>query len=247
MKLFVSLASCVVLAGVAHAQLERVEATANLADGHLSPLAGIASLRNGGYSTRGITPGDTYDAAIIGQTATAAAFLTSAGRVTTFEFDSLSTLHGTLVGSNAEVAIGEAFIQVNPTTYLAVVAAYTTDSSPLWLNGISVGGNPIIQGRFDVGAGAFTNGILWDNLPGEISDVTIVSAVYADGTLLATSSALPNGHTLPEMGALVVWNGIVGSPVDEIHMIFEITVVPAPASLALLGIGGMVATRRRRA
>ncbi len=250
MKWYMTVVSSVVLAslaGVASADvIQPVSANANLAQGILTDASSIHSFRSG-YNGRGGTPGDTYGAAIIGQTATSAAFMTTTGRVTSFLYDFLPSVHGTLVGSGATVNIGESETVTGANTVRIVIDAMTADSSSMWPSGITIGGVAITQGRFDVGAGAFTDGILWNNLPGPITSVAITNAVLADGAVLATSSALTNGRTLPEMGALVAWNGVVGSIVDETQMIFDITYsVPSPASVALLGLGGLVATRRRR-
>lgn len=245
MKSIFAVAALVCAAGAAFADnLDPVAINANLSGGMVTTLDGLVSLR--GYSSRNnIVTNDTYGAAIIGQSTTGAAFVTNAGRVTTFTFDGAASGHGTLVGSNAQVNVTESFTQTGPTTYRAVVSAFTADSSDLWVTGLTIGGNPMTQGRFDVGAGAFTNGLLWDNLPDSIQSLVITSVVLADGLPLATSTPLANGRVLPEMGSVVVWNGVVGSGVDEIQMVFDIT-VPTPASLALLGLGGLVATRRRR-
>ncbi len=236
----------VALAGSAQAQ-DLVAAHADLSQGITSNLGQLTSLRDlGGFTPRAITAGDTYGAAILGQSIAGAAHLTAAGRTTTFAYDLAASLHGVLAVSGATVHMTEAQFVTGPNSLRVVVGAFTTDSSSLWINGLVIGGQPMTQGRFDVGAGAFINGLLWDNLPGAISSVSITNVVFADGLPLATSGALANGRTLPEMGSVVVWNGVVGSIVDETQMVFDITFVPAPGALALLGLGGLVAARRRR-
>lgn len=236
----------VALAGSAQAQ-SVVSANADLSQGITSNVGQLASLRDlGGFTPRGITGGDTYGAAIIGQSTAGAAFITNTGRITTFNYDLAASLHGVLAGSGATVHMSEAQFVTGPNSLRVIVGAFTTNSSSLWINGLTIGGQPMTQGRFDVGAGAFTNGLLWDNLPDVISSVSITNAVFADGVPLATSTVLANGRTLPEMGSAVVWNGVVGSVVDETQMIFDITFVPTPGALALVGMGGLVALRRRR-
>lgn len=251
MKKFVLFTLALATASGSAFAIDVVSANANLADGIKTDLGDIAATRaalNAGYGERAITAGDPYSAAIIGQTTATAAFLTNAGRVTTFTYDLLGSVHGTLVGSGSTVAISEAQVLLSPNTLRVVVQAFTTDSLDLYVSGISAGtpALPITQGRFDVGAGAFTNGLLWDNLPGAVSSVSIFSAVFVDGTNVASSSALTNGRVLPQVGSNVVWNGIVGSGVDEIWMVFDITFVPAPGAMALVGMGGLLAARRRR-
>lgn len=235
----------------AQASIIPVAATATYTPG-TNAGPSFTSLRSMGYSTRNIVAGDTYGAAIIGQSvagaggAGGAAFVTAAGRTTSFVYDNAASLHGTLIGSNAVVNIGEATIVTSPTSFRYIVGAFTTDSSNLWISGLTIGGMPMSQGRFDVGAGAFTNGLLMNIPVGDIASISIVSSVFVDGASVATSTPLPNGRVLPEAGALVVWNGVVNSGVDEIQIIVDVTFVPAPGALALVGMGGLVALRRRR-
>jgi len=223
-----------------------LEVNADLADGIRTNLQDLRSFRDGTTSTKLVTVGDTFDAALLGQSSSNAGFVTnSTGRVTTFTWDLLGTAHGTLVGSNAIVNEAESQVPTGVNTFRVRVGFLTADSSPLWLNGITIGGNPMIQGRVDVGAGAFTNGLLWDNLPGPVQSINVTNALFADGVLQATSGPLGNLRTLPAMGSAIVWNGVVGTTVDETQMIFDIT-VPEPASLSLLGIVAMALGRRRR-
>ena len=249
LKYVVSAMALAMVAGAAQAELVHVGANADLANGFVTSPAGMVSHRNLLNTNAAIAAGDTYGAAIIGQTTTTAAFMTAtAGRVTSFTYDLSASVHGTLVGSGATVNMSETQTLIAPNVLRVVIAAFTADSSSLWVSGITAGtpAAPITQGRFDVGAGAFTNGLLWDDMPGTIASVSIVNAVFADGALLATSSALTNGRALPQMGTNVVWNGVVGSVVDETQMIFDITFIPAPGTAALAALGGLVATRRRR-
>lgn len=248
LKYVVSAMALALVAGAAQAELVHVGANADLANGFMTSPAGMVSHRNLLNTNAAIAAGDTYGAAILGQTTTTAAFMTAVGRTTSFTYDLSASVHGTLVGSGATVNMSETQTLIAPNVLRVVIAAFTADSSSLWVSGITAGtpAAPITQGRFDVGAGAFTNGLLWDDMPGTIASVSIVNAVFADGTLLATSSALTNGRALPQVGSQVVWNGVVGSVVDETQMIFDITFVPAPGTAALAALGGLVATRRRR-
>lgn len=238
---------CAAIACAAGAQASLIEA--NLADGLMTSAVGLTRFSPVDPNTTAITPGDSYGAALIGQSTTGAAFITNTGRQTTFAYGSTAT-HGTLVGSGATVRIGSAQMLIAPNTLRVVVACFTTDNSNLWINGLAIAAQPMIQGRFDVGSGAFTNGLLWDNLPGAITSVSIFSALWSPAnnfaSPLATSTALPNGRTLPEMGSLVVWNGVVNSGVSEIDMIFDITFIPTPGTASLAAVGALFAARRRR-
>ncbi|MGD9690863.1 MAG: hypothetical protein AB7K52_15025 [Phycisphaerales bacterium] len=242
-----SLLVCAGLPAAASADLARLESNANLADGILTNLPGLMSHRDLDPGSLAIAAGDTYAAGVLGQTTTQAAFMTAAaGRVTTHTYDLMSSLHGTLVGSNAMVNITESQTLVAPGHLRVAISALTADGSTLWISGLNIGGNPITQARFDVGAGISTNGLLWDNVPDPILSVTITNALFADGMLVATSAALINGRTLPEMGAVVVWNGVVGSTIDETQMVFDIMFVPAPGAAAVGMMAGVALIRRRR-
>ncbi|MBY0112479.1 MAG: hypothetical protein K2Y21_06630 [Phycisphaerales bacterium] len=225
---------------------------ANVADGLVTNPGNLTRFTELDPNLFAITPGDTYAAAVLGQSSAGAGFVTTAGRTTTFAYGS-TTNHGTLIGSGATVRIGTAQTLIAPNVLRVVVAAFTTDSSNLWVNGITIGGQAMTLGRFDVGSNVLgSNGLLWDNLPGAISSVSIFSALWspANGFVspIATSTALTNARTLPEMGSAVVWNGVVGSSaiINEINMVFDITFVPTPGTAGLLAFGGLLAARRRR-
>lgn len=251
MKIFalsaIALAS---IAGAANASI------ANLGDGLLTSAAGLTRI-GGMPSDRYITPGDTYSAALLGQTtvAPAAGFMTqAAGRVTSFGFGN-NNLHGTLVGGSATVNIQSMDLgDIAPGVRRIVVACFTNNTTNLWVNGITIGGNPVTQGRFDVGSTALGgNGLAWNNLPGAATSVSIFSALWSPSNAfaapIATSAALTNQGTLTNFGSLVVWNGVVGFSgiVSEVDIIFDITYVPAPGAASLIALGGLIATRRRRA
>jgi hypothetical protein len=250
MKKFVPICLALVTASGSAMAIDTSAANADLSNGIQTPIGDIASMRealNGGYGARAITPGDTYGGILVGQSPAGAAFVTNAaGRVSTHAYDLAGTAHGTLIGSGATVGFSEAQLLLSPNTLRVIVQCFTTDSSNLWVNGINIGGQLMNQGRLDVGAGATINGLLWNNIPGAITSVSIFNAVFIDGGLVATSSALTNGRTLPESGSVVVWNGVVGSGVDESWMVFDISFVPAPGAMALVGMGGLLAARRRR-
>lgn len=247
MKTFVLMTVAVMAAAGSAMAIDVAAANADLKNG-IQFANDVASARLGTYGDRAITAGDTYGAAVLGQTTAVAAFMTAAGRVTTFTYDNLASAHGTLVGSGAVVGMTEITIPTGPNSVRIIVDAFTVDGTDLWQTGITAGtpALPITQGRFDVGAGAFTNGLLWDNLPGAISSVSIFNAVFIDGVQVAASAPLTNGRVLPQMGSLVVWNGVVGSGVDETAMVFDITFIPTPGAMALVGMGGLMAARRRR-
>jgi len=240
----------VAIAGAANAAI--VEA--NLTDGWKTNAAGLTRV-GGSFDDRMITPGDTFAAALLGQTAVpSAGHVTAAGRTATFAYPNAGTNVGTLIGSNAQVRMQTQQALIAPNVLRVVVAFFTTNNTNLWLSGINIGGSPMTQGRFDVGSTALGgNGLAWDNLPGAVSSVSIFSALWSPSngfaSPLATSSALANQGSLTNFGSAVVWNGVVGFTgiISEVDMIFDITFIPTPGTASLLALGGLVAARRRRA
>jgi hypothetical protein len=259
-------------AGAALAQVgAQLPATGSITGGIVTPLNELAATRaafgggGGGIADLGLTAGETYQASVRGQTVAAAYTATfPTGRVTSFAFDGAGSYHGEVFASFGDtVEIGETALRLTDNTVRFVVRALLLEtgdptaapSSDLWTP-INAGGNPSIQGRFDVGAGAWTDGLLWSNVLGGIENVSIFSAVFNDGSLLATSQLIANSRTFPEMGAVAVWDGarIVdadgnssGSGVDEVWMVYDVTyVIPTPGAAAVLGLGAIVAGRRRR-
>ncbi|MBL8885701.1 MAG: hypothetical protein JNK16_03495 [Phycisphaerales bacterium] len=236
-------------AGAANASI------ANLGDGLVTSAAGLTRI-GGMPSDRYVTPGDTFSAALLGQTtvAPAAGFMTLAGRTSTFTFGN-NNLHGTLVGNSATVNIQSIDLgDIAPGVRRIVVACFTNNTTNLWVNGINIGGNPVTQGRFDVGSVALGgNGLAWNNLPGAATSVSIFSALWSPSNAfaapIATSAALTNSGTLTNFGSLVVWNGVVGFTgiINEVDIIFDITYIPTTGTASLLAMGGLIATRRRRA
>ncbi|MGH7242392.1 MAG: hypothetical protein ACREJD_03120 [Phycisphaerales bacterium] len=251
MKMAMGALALTAIAGMANATM-----VSNLSDGLQTSAAGL--VRVGGLpSDRFVTPGDTFSAALLGQTtvAPAAGYVTAtAGRVTSFTFGN-NNAHGTLISSNATVNMQSLDLgDVSPGVRRIVVACFTTNTTNLWVNGITIGGNPMTQGRFDVGSTALGgNGLAWNNLPGAATSVSIFSALWSPSNSfaapIATSSALTNQGTLTNFGSNVVWNGVVGFTgiISEVDIIMDITYVPAPGAVALIGLGGLIATRRRRA
>ncbi len=216
-------------------------------------LNAVNSARSGGLvgGLRSFA-GDTYNAALLGQTTTQAAFLTAAGRVTTFTAPNLAgSFHGTMVGrATATARIFSADVGfIAPGIYRTVVGVFTSDGLDIGVSGLNIGGNPVTQTRFDVGTGTIGgNALTWDNLPGPITGSSIFSVVLADGAALATSSALTDLDADPlDFASNVVWNGVVGSVVDEIWMVYDFNVVPTPGTAAIVGLAGLCAAKRRRA
>lgn len=75
-----------------------------------------------------------------------------------------------------------------------------------------------------------------------------VAGTLASGPWAPPVTPAPGGaNGMQQIGPAGVWTTTVnGAHADELPFLINGTVVPAPASLALMGLGGLVAGRRRR-
>jgi hypothetical protein len=114
--------------------------------------------------------------------------------------------------------------------------------------GATVGGATINAIQFDIGT---------PNAPADpvdfVSPITVVSATFSIFTTAATSfgpfastTTTPGGNSLTVRSGVSAGTDITGFGINRMDVTVEVTKIPAPASLALLGLGGLVATRRRR-
>ncbi|HEY7089804.1 MAG TPA: PEP-CTERM sorting domain-containing protein [Tepidisphaeraceae bacterium] len=136
------------------------------------------------------------------------------------------------------------------TITVRAVAADTNDPADLWPQGLSSGGTPLPNGGFGLGLNMGPLGNSPVNLdPGS----TVISA-----TVDITSDGVPSGPLNLPLATFFTpspsnWNGMIGiafsggasdAAIDS-SITFKITTsVPEPASLGLLGFGGLFLARR---
>jgi len=130
-----------------------------------------------------------------------------------------------------------------------------TGSGNLFPSGFTGGGLPLSGAGVGLGLnlGARGNGQLV--FPNNIVTQAFVSLVRGDGT--GSSFALapaffPNSQTnLPWNGAVGVSISGIATPANDlapfVQVIWEIRTVPTPGAVAVLGLGGLLVARRRRA
>lgn len=139
------------------------------------------------------------------------------------------------------------FVQRIPGTnvYDGFVSIFSADSSDLIPGGLNFGSGAITTLLFDVGtAGVGSPDPLSVSGPA-IQLLALDWALAVDGGLIfATGSANAFGGN--DLGISEGIGGASGLGIDEQIMFFTYRQIPTPGAAALLGLGGLVAARRRR-
>lgn len=127
-----------------------------------------------------------------------------------------------------------------------------SEAADLWPAGFASGGNPLTSGAFGIGLnlGAALGGSVPLNLAPNNALQSASLQITTDG-VVGPEITLPPALLTPNMWN---WGGVLGVSLGggatgtgvQSDITFRI-VIPAPASAALLGMGGIVAFRRRRA
>lgn len=125
----------------------------------------------------------------------------------------------------------------------------STATPDLFPAGVTVGGQPATRAGFFMGANAGGNPLTNDK-PVIVTSVIWFAFDAAGGQVWATdvTALVPTNGDGTWTGSFGVGFNNFGAGLGVIQqgLLIDYTVVPAPASMALLGLGGLVATRRRR-
>ncbi len=131
-----------------------------------------------------------------------------------------------------------------------VAPGFAVNLDTLWFGSRSSNTGPGSLGVFWSGDG-FTNPVFsfsqsGTNFTNSIADLSALSGLTGvnEFRIIATSPVSANGGTISSGGTFRLGDHFDSGNFSEFR--FEGTVVPAPASAALLGLGGLVAIRRRR-
>lgn len=131
-----------------------------------------------------------------------------------------------------------------------VDAGYSVDLDTLWFGSRSSGSGPGFLSVYTSLDGFTTPvysfaqvGTAFNNNIADLSSLTGLTG-SVEFRILADNGTSASGGTIGSGGTFRLGDHYDGSDYTEFR--FEGTVVPAPASAALLGLGGLVAARRRR-
>lgn len=131
-----------------------------------------------------------------------------------------------------------------------VDAGSSVDLESLWLGSRSSNTGPGFLGLFYSGDGFTTSlfdfiqvGTAFNNSIVDLSGLTGLTGTV-EFRIAALNDVSANGGTISSGGTFRIGDHFDGSNFSEVR--FEGTVIPAPGAVALLGLGGLVATRRRR-
>lgn len=222
----------------------------------------ISVIASGAAGFEGSPVGDTTDVAPLIQDGTSAFFLDTAGTANV----TMSAHPGAVVGSGGGNAFypgstGHVYTRVQDLGggHLFIQANYfSTDASgnvEIWVptGATSSNGVPFTSWRFDVGTlGAGTDEI--DFGADTIVSINATGQTVFDNTgasvgtfALSVDNAVIGGSSVSGVGVVGLGGGDIGGfNVGEYALFWDVTITPAPSSIALLGLGGLVATRRRR-
>lgn len=132
-----------------------------------------------------------------------------------------------------------------------VDSGYAANLESLWVGMRSSNTGPGLMGLFYNGDGYSSALATFDMSPGSVFVNAIVDLSALSGLtgavefrLMMTANIAANGGSVSSSGTYRVGDHFDGANFSEMRVTG--TVVPAPASMALIGLGGLIAGRRRR-
>ncbi len=199
--------------------------------------------------------GNAYDARYLGQsTGGGAGFLEDGSGLGTTFYDGASSTVGTSLLPGADTLSVQEFEVVNPASQplasLQVQIQLSTTGADILPSGFQFSATqPIDLVRFD--SGAFAAGVNAIDPANGTFDVIDAFAVGLDsgGNVVSGPFNMVNGVVAGTLGVSTLFDASIfpgdGLGITSILQVWNIT--PEPATLALLGMGGLAILRRRRA
>jgi len=164
---------------------------------------------------------------------------------------------GYIAGAETAVVANGALEVAGAADYSSTTASNITMDSFRFVGGVDQAGGVVFFDFFDAG-GLFVDGFgvqlssagnfiynITINSPFDVAGAGFVQMSVDDENLAGAGSATTGRWFLGNAGATIGDAGLAEASPD-FNFNFEINGVPAPGAFALLGLGGLVATRRRR-
>lgn len=194
------------------------------------------------------SPQGTDDVRIAPGLGNAGGFVLAGGPFTDHAFPSVGENIG--AGLNSDILLSSSMVDNGGGNFDIRIFMESIDGSDMFPSGFASGGVPLTRAGFFMGANAggpvlsFEDVALTNSATIEIFDSAGSAGGPFDISGFGVFSALGGGWS----GSLGVNFGddTAGLGINAVELLVNVTVVPAPGAVALLAMGGLVTTRRRR-
>lgn len=201
-------------------------------------LTGYTSARNW-TSTRAVPYGETFQSAMLAQNTSSAFFID--------DFPDDFIWGGGFQDGGANLITGaNTTVVTDQTGNTLTVSAFTNDSSEWIPAGVDPNGSGDLLDAIRMDVGGFAAGPDSIFYPGFNASqvVSVDMVVFIDGAAVFSATATATDFSTG-LAAVGVIGGAAGSGVDEMQIIFNLS-VPTPGAASVFGLAGLAAVRRRR-
>jgi len=192
--------------------------------------------------------GDAFSSAVLGENTSSAFFLDDFPD--DFVFDGAAEDGGIhLIPPSPGTSVIEFVTQTGPNQFLYQVNAFTNDGSDWLPANVDPGdGDFLTTLRMDVGDVAVAGTLPGDDPIDDARIAEVTAAVFGlvQGTDITAFEMFADTSTPGSLSGVGLVGNAAGQGVTEMFMAWQVSFVPAPGPLALVGLSGLIAIRRRR-